>query len=193
VDWTAIGTIIAGLTLVGSGIGAFLHHRAARRAQEPKIVFGDLHFAGPGEHSRDGYRYAIGVRLTNVGGGPALHVIWGYLDEEHETRKLYAEMVTRAALVPGESTDDWAGIRGERQDDEPTEADARAFYNRCLVFAECWDSRGEHYVFFPFGGGRASDPHGGPVALREHLSQFPSRGEMMRSLGMGEGTRRRDP
>jgi hypothetical protein len=194
VDWTALGAIIAAVALAGSAIGALLHRRSVRRAQEPRIVFSDLYFAGPSEHPRDRvYSYAIGVRLTNVGGGPALHLHWSYLDENGRTTKLYAEHIHRAALVPHDSTYDWSGIRGRHQEDEPTEVEARTFYERCIAFADCWDSRGDFYLFSPRGGGRTHDPYGGPDALREFLSEFPSRGDIRRSLGQGRRGTPEDP
>jgi hypothetical protein len=83
------------------------------------------------------------VRLTNVGDGPAVHLHWGFADP---TEEWFAEIVHRAALGPGESTDDWSGIRREDQDVDPDEAAARGFYERCVVFAECWDLKRRYYV-----------------------------------------------
>jgi hypothetical protein len=202
VDWGMVGAYagIAAVALVpiSGAIKWWSSRRRARAEQVPRIQFGDVYFARPGEHPRTEYRYALGVTLTNTGGGPALDLHWGYTDEDGEWA---AEVVHRSALVPNERTEDWSGVRSmEDQSRDATEKQARAFYESCLVFAECWDTRGQHYVFFPFGGGPAEDRHGGPHALREHLSQFPSRGEQRRSLGSGrldaaltENTRRRWP
>lgn len=185
-DWGMVGaiaTIVAlGVTVLGGAVKGFLSRRRAIAAQEPRIEFSDIHFARPGQHSRHAYRYAFGVRVSNTGSGPARHLVWGFADEREEW---FAEMVHRDVLGPLETTEDWSGLRGEDQSTDPDETEALAFYDRCLVFAECWDSRDKHYVFFPFGGGRAKDGHGGHFKLRQTIA-VPSRGEIRRSLGGGE-------
>ena len=180
--WEVIGVAIGVLSLAG-GAGGYLLNRGRRiRAQEPRIVFGDLHFAGPREHSRAAYAFAIGGRITNVG-GTALQLTWSYLDPRQQW---HAEFVSRPSLGPHESTDDWMGIRGTEQSHDPTEAEAREFYLRCMAFVTCWDARRDHWVFSPNKAGRIPELHGDPVALRKHLSQYPSRGDTRRSLGLGE-------
>lgn len=182
VEWTIAGTVIAALSVIGAGAGWLLHRRAVRTERQPRIVFSDLYFADPRDPPRPFYQYAIGVQLTNVGPVPALHVHWGFADPKQQW---FAELVHRAALSPGESTDDWSGIRGEDQHVDPDEASARRFYDRCLVFAECWDARDQYYLFFPQGGGKAPDRWGGPEKLRASMTSYPSRGELPRALGMG--------
>jgi hypothetical protein len=54
------------------------------------------------------------------------------------------------------------------------------------LFVECWDKNSEHYIFFPFGGGRTDGSRWqGPHELLELLSRFPSRGDTPGSLGSG--------
>src|SRR4051794_15287823 len=103
VDWGMVGAYagIAAVVLIplGGAMRWFSTRRHERVRQSPRIEFGDVYLAMPGEHPRTAYRYAFGVGLTNVGGGSALHLHWGYADEDDEWA---AEMVHRTALLPNE-------------------------------------------------------------------------------------------
>src|SRR4051794_1706033 len=134
-DWGMIGAIAGVVAVVVSVVGGAINwyrgRRRDRAAQAPPVEFSDVYLAGPGQHPRTAYAYAFAVELTNTGGGPARHVTWGYLDEQGEW---FAEFVHRPALAPGERTQDWSGIRGEEQGDNPSHEEALAFHERCIVF-----------------------------------------------------------
>src|SRR5438128_2731821 len=103
------------------------------RRMHRRFEFSDVYIARPGDHPRDQYDYALAVSLTNVGGGPARRLMWKFEDEDGPWT---TEMVDRPALLPGERTEDWAGIRHEDdQSVDPTEDEALAFYRRCILFA----------------------------------------------------------
>ena len=162
----------------------FVGIEGERSTGRPRLAFSDLRFARPGEHPRVLYPFAIGVEVTNAGDGTAHRVNWGCMRPDVD---IYAEMVVRSAIAPGERTDDWSGIRGAERDDDVTEEEAHEFFRECLVFATCWDAAGVPYIFFPFGGGPmpGAPLFGDEMELREFLSRFPSRGDDERSLGAG--------
>jgi len=146
---------------------------------------------------RHAYRYAIGFRLTNVGDGPGTHVAVGFVAQEemeNAEASVYAEMVSRDVLLPGEPLEDSVGLRGRTQDEDPTDEQARAFFANCLAAAMCWDLKGRPYMFFPAGGGLASERRWwrpfAPKWIAPHeffgaLYQHPSRGEQPGAVGMG--------
>ena len=198
-DWTALGVLVPVTLAV---LGWFGSRIRRSRASRPALVWAPLHFHVADEPVRPHYPYAIGFQVTNIGDGPAIHVVIGFTDfdpnhlDEHES-SVYAEVVTRDVLVPGEPLADHVGLRGPEQATDPSEDEARTFFAECLAFAACWDLRGRGpYLFFPTGGGlprrrwwrpfdsRWPRPH----ELLGELYQHPSRGEEPGALGLGRKT-----
>jgi hypothetical protein len=147
---------------------------------------------------RPEYRYAIGFKTTNVGDGPAIHVVVGFVAKEELKDEgkpaVHAEMVDRDLLLPGEPLEDHVGLRGPNQEDDPTDEQAREFFASCVVAAMCWDMRGQPYTFLAGRGGRARIRRwwrpSAPTSIAPHeflgaLYQHPSRGEEPRASGTG--------
>jgi hypothetical protein len=182
-NWEAIGAVAGVVALLGAAAGALLTRKRRIEDQAPRIVFSDVLLAPPGRHPRSAYAYALVVRLTNTGPGPAHHLIWQFTDEDDEWS---AEVVHRDVLLPSASTEDWSGIRAATdQTVDPTHDEAQSFYQRCRARADCWDSQGKVYAFSPAGGGRVRSKTTS-AELRQALARFPSRGEKERSLGLGD-------
>jgi hypothetical protein len=186
---TGIGLAVTVAIALLGWAGAWV---ARRRREKPHIVFHPLRFYGAGQQFRPNYRYAVGFRIENVGHASALNVTICLADPREE---LFAEVVTRPALHPQRDTVDYMGIRGESQEDDPSEEDAEAFYERGLFFVVCADERDRSYIFWPgrpHVSGRAAQQliaamGGGqhPHEIHEYLFQSPSRGERRPSLGTG--------
>lgn len=173
-----------GITLLIAIGGALGWRYKRRKAMEPQIVWSPLRFFGPGEHERWGYRCAVGFRVRNVGEGTAIRPMAMFMDMEQD---IFCEHVSRGELLPGEEWVEWAGIRGQEPEDDPTDEEASEFFERrCVGIVECWDRLGRHYLYFPWGGGLVKDhPWRGPEHPTGLALQFPSRGERGESMGAG--------
>jgi hypothetical protein len=130
----------------------------------------------------------VWIRLQNLGGvayAPATTLI----DPREE---VFAEVFTTTALLPGEQSMDYVGLRLADQSHDPTEEQARAFLGRCIFTCTCWDLYKRMWVYFPFGGhrvrrrDRSELPWSSPPDMVGFLEQFPSRGDQPRGLGIGE-------
>jgi hypothetical protein len=136
------------------------------------------------ESTREHYIYAVSFRAINLGPGIALDVSVSLADPHEE---VFAELVSRAALMVGESIADFMGLRLEDQADDPTADQARGIVERGLLFATCRDRYGRDYVYFPQGGSRVrkSELPFEPSEWRSCLTRAPSRGAPAQGTGMG--------
>jgi hypothetical protein len=180
--WAAIGVAVAVILAALGGVSVWLRHR---RQATPNLQFYPLQLLGPHDSPRPRYPYALGFRVVNIGPGVAVRPDISFVDPLDQW---YSEHVTRGELFPGQHWVEAAGIRGQRQEDDPDEHEARSFYERCLAMVICWDVLGRHWVHFPGKRRRVRlwrAPWRRPEQMVVFSQQFPSRGERPRSTGMG--------
>ncbi len=181
--WGAAGVIATVALALLATIGK---RRAARKAMEPELVFQPLRLFDPGTHPRREYEYAIGFRVRNIGTGTAVQPQYLLPDRRGE---LFAEVVMRAELLPGDEWIEFAGIRGQEQEDNPSKAEVEAFFRRVVPIVPCFDRLRRPYVFHPRGGGRVrrkdrkAFPFKTPYEMAKAALAYPSRGQRGETLG----------